>query len=509
MDFEATYENDRTADYIHTHKFTRVALQFPDELLKDSIKVVRVLREKLRALRKCDDDGGESLVERKDVGLYVMADTTYGSCCVDEVGAAHINAECVVHYGHTCFSPTSTLPAFFVFGKASINVADCAQKIGTFALGCNKPVLVLLGLEYTHTLHDLKEALTDEALKLSTPSCKLDITCANVLSSAVAPPKGQMTFNGQPEAVNDLSDCHKAGDAEVHTSYNIGGLTWSLSHGQQIEDYLIFWIGPENSAFSNAVLTFNACEIVRYDPEEKCLITNISQMTRILKRRYYLVEKAKDANMVGIVVGTLGVAGYLHMIHQMKDLVTKAGKKAYTIVVGRPNPAKLANFPECDVFVYVSCAQTALLDSKEFLAPIITPFEAMLAFNRGSQWTGAYTMEFRDLMNMPSFGMEDGTDEPRYSLIQGGYVGEIDHEENAENSEEGFALAVATEKVLRLWNEDAYSLAKIAPKSGAEFLATRSYQGLDIHHDGSAPKPVLIGKAGRAAGYEHEESQKH
>lgn len=81
--------------------------------------------------------------------------------------------------------------------------------------------------------------------------------------------------------------------------------------------------------------------------------------------------------------------------------------------------------------------------------------------------------------------------------------------ENAENSEEGFALAVATEKVLRLWNEDAYSLAKIAPKSGAEFLATRSYQGLDIHHDGSAPKPVLIGKAGRAAGYEHEESQKH
>lgn len=49
-------------------------------------------------------------------------------------------------------------------------------------------------------------------------------------------------------------------------------------------------------------------------------------------------------------------------------------------------------------------------------------------FFRGSQWTGAYTMEFRDLMNMPSFGMEDGTDEPRYSLIQGGYVGEIDHE---------------------------------------------------------------------------------
>lgn len=37
---------------------------------------------------------------------------------------------------------------------------------------------------------------------------------------------------------------------------------------------------------------------------------------------------------------------------------------------------------QCDIFIYVSCAQTALLDSKEYLAPVITPFEAMLAFNR-------------------------------------------------------------------------------------------------------------------------------
>ncbi|KAL7265511.1 hypothetical protein ACSBR1_003314 [Camellia fascicularis] len=49
--------------------------------------------------------------------------------------------------------------------------------------------------------------------------------------------------------------------------------------------------------------------------------------------------------------------------------------------MGKPKPAKLANFLECDVFVYVSCAQTALLDSKEFLSPVITPFEAMIAFS--------------------------------------------------------------------------------------------------------------------------------
>lgn len=42
----------------------------------------------------------------------------------------------------------------------------------------------------------------------------------------------------------------------------------------------------------------------------------------------------------------MNAAGYLRMIHQMKELITAAGKKAYTLAMGRPNPAKLANFPE-------------------------------------------------------------------------------------------------------------------------------------------------------------------
>lgn len=39
-------------------------------------------------------------------------------------------------------------------------------------------------------------------------------------------------------------------------------------------------------------------------------------------------------------------AGYLRIIEQMKDLIKAAGKKSYTLVMGRPNSAKLANFPE-------------------------------------------------------------------------------------------------------------------------------------------------------------------
>lgn len=63
--------------------------QFPDELLKDSPRVAKALRSELGAA----------------VRLFVMADSAYGSCCVDEIGASHVDAECVVHYGHACMSP--------------------------------------------------------------------------------------------------------------------------------------------------------------------------------------------------------------------------------------------------------------------------------------------------------------------------------------------------------------------------------------------------------------------
>ncbi|KAK1694784.1 hypothetical protein QYE76_011481 [Lolium multiflorum] len=65
--------------------------RFPDELLKDAAPVARALR------RELGGGGGTK--------LFVMADIACNSCCVDEVGASAIDAQCVVHYGHSYMSP--------------------------------------------------------------------------------------------------------------------------------------------------------------------------------------------------------------------------------------------------------------------------------------------------------------------------------------------------------------------------------------------------------------------
>ncbi|XP_010524170.1 PREDICTED: diphthamide biosynthesis protein 2 isoform X2 [Tarenaya hassleriana] len=500
MDIESKYEILRTAEFIISRNLTRIALQFPDELLKDSTRVVGALKRKIRLLK---DSNAERSEGDEGVRFFVMADTTYGSCCVDEVGALHIDAECVIHYGHTCLSPTSVLPAFFVFGRAPITVSKCVKHLLDYASTSDRPIMVLYGLEYAHAIQNIREELVEASE--SRPQSRFhfaDVTCLFIS------PSKEHSGPSSEHADND--------DSGTTTKYTLGGLTWDLSKGDKMEDCLIFWIGSENSAFANAVLTFNGCDIVRYDAVEDSLATDFSQQRRILKRRYYLVEKAKDANIIGILVGTLGVAGYLHMIHQMQELIAATGKKSYTLAMGRPNPAKLANFPECDVFIYISCAQTALLDSKEFLAPVITPFEAILAFSRGKQWTGAYLMQFQDLVNSSTAEAQNQTEEPRFSFFQGGYVEDHDteetttgeEEEEEEEDRETMALVQAAEKALQLGGKDLNPLDKRAvAKSGPEYLLSRSYRGLEMNSDNTLPEPFVVGRSGKASGYGDEKNR--
>ena len=59
------------------------------------------------------------------------------------------------------------------------------------------------------------------------------------------------------------------------------------------------------------------------------------------------------------MVGTLGVAGYLEAAEQVRKLAHAAGKKTYTLLMGKPSPVKLANFPEIDIFVLIADAQVS------------------------------------------------------------------------------------------------------------------------------------------------------
>jgi diphthamide biosynthesis protein 2 len=57
-----------------------------------------------------------------------------------------------------------------------------------------------------------------------------------------------------------------------------------------------------------------------------------------------IIERIKDAKVIGILVGSVVAENYMEMINYLKVSILKQGKKYYEILIGKLNEAKLKNF---------------------------------------------------------------------------------------------------------------------------------------------------------------------
>ncbi|XP_032231590.1 2-(3-amino-3-carboxypropyl)histidine synthase subunit 2 [Nematostella vectensis] len=459
------YEIERSVQVITSSGFNKVALQFPDSLLADSASVARLIEQ------------------RASCKAFILADTSYGSCCVDEIAAEHADAELIIHYGQACLSQTKRLPVLYVFGKNPINVIECSQHFRQLYPDTGIRVLVFYDVVYNHCIGAL-----DEALSPLYPNMTISTIAPEGLPSE--PTSQQSSRNPQASDVEGM---------EVNQCNRRFGRDFTLAANSSISDYQIFYIGEQSLTLRNLMMTYNKCQFSTYDP-----ITNESRretlnVNKALMKRYHMIQRAKDAQIVGIVVGTLGVADYLKIIERLKKVLAIAGKKSYVFVMGKLNVAKLANFLEIDVFVLVSCPENSLIDSKEFYKPVVTPYEMEIACLRTQEWTGDYVTDFHELLPGGCYSAElnsedDNDDSPYISLI----TGKMQHNYKSSAKEAG---ETSTSLVQR--NQET-TLATQQPLTAGEFLASRSWQGLQQNLGDTPVTTAVEGRRGIAAGYTDE-----
>lgn len=122
------------------------------------------------------------------------------------------------------------------------------------------------------------------------------------------------------------------------------GRSFKLEENYKIQDYTAFFLGNDGKTFTALAVTIPAKKWYYF--ENSNIIEYETLNTPWLKRRRFLIEKLKDAKVVGIVVATLGIKDYLKIITMMKDILKQKNKKSYILSIGKINPVKLANFPE-------------------------------------------------------------------------------------------------------------------------------------------------------------------
>ena len=103
-------------------------------------------------------------------------------------------------------------------------------------------------------------------------SRSVEVQYADVLCSVMSPSSAAEVEHGQSDGSTHSDDLSIQSDVATFVNnccnvegstckYSRGGLTWATSIDDNMEDYLLYWIGQDNSAFANIVLTFNKCDI--------------------------------------------------------------------------------------------------------------------------------------------------------------------------------------------------------------------------------------------------------
>ncbi|KAE9394949.1 diphthamide biosynthesis protein [Gymnopus androsaceus JB14] len=457
-EFDAFYEIERIAREIEQGDFKRVALQFPDELLHDSVQIFRRLKRRINS----------------DKELYVLADTSYGSCCVDEVAAQHIDANAVVHYGHACMSQTYRLP------DCVTSLLECFSSHSSSESSRRKNIVLRHDVAYTHQAGQIVAQLGEALENLGS----------------------QLTYTSIPDKLLPSSSSSEEQSTDPSSSRNT-----------TVEESTIFYIGDESLGLTNLLMTHSSCDVYLYSPTSKASRLESGRTNKVLMRRYATMQKGRDSDVFGILVGTLGVASYLPLIKHIRSLLTASHKKSYTISVGKLNPSKLANFMEIECFVLVACPENSLVDAKDFYRPIITPYELEVALRAEQSWTGRYVLDFEELLaeHANDHGQTDADDDdehevrdedsPVFSLVTGKYR----HAKrfgpaNGPSTAPSEASASASSSALVQRNQDS-AVALLSDSAAGQFLHSRTYQGLDPRLGQDAPGVLEQGRSGIARGY--------
>jgi len=339
--FDDFYEIKETAEFALQGSYTRVALQMPDYLLPDGPQLIRRLR--FYSQERTDLD---------QLHFFILGDTSYGACCVDEVAAKHLGADSVVHYGHTCLQPTASLPVKYVFGRLPLNTRACAKtmvakvhdvrrrKTGEEGVGV-RVVLVLHDVAYSHHMSALKDCVLQEQRKTREEGQEEGEESVTWLIAETNMRREYLPVGADSAAAHDRQHngktAPKVGAGVVEESKDDAedeGTVLVCYAGQYVrvaepredmtQEWCVVFVGSAGTRMTRVAMRYGsiASTFLTYNPLHTSnaptsgasgaggaggalSLVPSSTPTAMLTKRYWSVQRARDASIIGIIVGTM------------------------------------------------------------------------------------------------------------------------------------------------------------------------------------------------------------
>ncbi len=319
-------EEERLVAEITGRGARRILVQLPDGLKAEGPKLASLVR---------DRTGAE---------VFVSAAPAWGACDLSLDAAYRLKADLLVHYGHNEFlrDGSNGIPVLYVPARARHDVIPVVER--SIPLLQGKRIGLATTVQHLHTLPDVEKLLSTKGFMVEVPG------------------RGPWAHE-----TGQVLGCDYFGLRRIQQDVDSFLVVGSYFHG----------LGAALSVEKRTVLA---------DPYDGSTRILDNDRDRIVRQRFAMIEKARNATRFGIIVSTKpGQCNPQVALSILQQLEGK-GKSGVLLYADEVVPEKLMDFADIEVFVDMACPRLALDDPERFPKPILTRDEIMVA-------VGAWTWE--------------------------------------------------------------------------------------------------------------------
>ncbi|KAI5453177.1 Diphthamide biosynthesis protein 1 [Naganishia albida] len=427
-----SFEIHKTVHQLRRDRIRTVALQMPEGLMIYGPIIADILENYTYPALEIGEGGK---YEGMDVTPLLLADVTYGACCIDDFTAKEMGAEMIVHYGHSCLIPVSqtTLKTLYVFVEITIDPIHLALSVRrnfpSERVAFRRDVLreestpkgkspLVIGIEgESATERGPTGSTAPKATKVALVSTIQFISAVqdlrDLLSIDLPAPEDLAAEDADADVDSQKQQNHlmrvKAEELGVwRGAYEIVvPQVRPLSPGEVLGctapkldsdvDALIY-VGDGRFHLESIMIANPSTPAFRYDPYDKKFTREGYEHEEMRELRGKAVRQARrnvgldrsGASGWSVVLGTLGRQGSLSVLKSITSSLPESAYPPYLLLLSELSPQKLGLLPGdlLNTFVQTSCPRLSIDWGYAFERPLLSPYEASVALGKIRGWEG-------------------------------------------------------------------------------------------------------------------------
>ncbi len=276
-------------------------------------------------------DVAQEIMEKFSIPAYVLADTTWGTCDINSIGAQILSSEILFNIGHTNMLETFENNVVIIDAYDDVPFDNVIKKAIELLKG--KTISLLTDSQYLHQLQHVTDIFEKNQVTVKIGKGKGQLLDGQVFGCEFYPAVGLK---------NDIDANVFLGQSNFHAA----GIALSTDKPTYILD-----------PYFNEVRE----------------ITEFAQ--KLYKKATLAIYKAVDAKTFGVIIGLKeGQLSKLTALKFKKEL-EKEGKKVHLIALTDITNDRLKNLKGIDAFVQVACPRIST--DNQFDKPVLSTPQAM------------------------------------------------------------------------------------------------------------------------------------